>query len=79
MAARIVLSNDNIEFFLADWLDLAAKLNRLYRNRELIQRYGQAGRKSALLLDWPRIIRKWVRSLDAVANSMQPTEPRAKA
>lgn len=68
-AATIVLSNDNTQYFVADWRDLAAKLNRLYADPELIRRYGQAGRKSALLLDWSRIIPRWIRILDTLALS----------
>lgn len=75
VAATTVLSNDNTQFFIADWQDLLAKLNRLHGDRELIRQYSEAGRNAALSLDWSRIIPKWIRALHSLAQSASGKTP----
>lgn len=55
-----------LEQAVIDVDDLTAKIEKLYRNPDLVQEYSTKGREFAETLDWERIVAQWVEVIGKV-------------
>ncbi|MBI2927042.1 MAG: glycosyltransferase family 4 protein [Verrucomicrobia bacterium] len=56
-----------IEQAVIDVEDLAARIERLYRNPELVRQYSEAGLAFAQSLNWDRLLPQWLQLISAAA------------
>lgn len=67
VAARVTMGVNLLEQAVIDVDDLAAKIEKLYRNPELVAEYSRKGREFAESLDWENIVPQWVELIERVA------------
>ncbi len=56
----VTMGANLIEDAVVDVEDLAARIEKLYRDPELVRRYSGVGRAFAASLSWERLIPRWV-------------------
>lgn len=55
------VGQNGVEFAIPDWRDITKKLQKLYEDRKLLEKYGKESREHALKYDWNKIVELWVK------------------